>query len=362
MSKWSKASWVLVTVFCTCAGLSCSSDSAPSGGPTPSGATSSGSGAAEEVKIQGAGATFPAPLYMKWFKTYNTAHPSVQIDYQAVGSGPGVQQVVQKIVDFGASDAAMSPEEMAKVDVGVQLLPMTAGAIVLAYNLEGVEHLKLTREAYVGIFLGKITKWNDAKIAAANPGVSLPEENINVVVRSDGSGTSYVFTKHLSELSKEFAEKVGTNKQPNWPVGTKANKNDGVAASLIQTPGSIGYIEYAYAKFNKSKLKMAELQNKAGKFVAPTIESGQAALAAITLPENLIAWLPDPDGENAYPIVTFTWIIAYKTYPDAKKLQTLKDALAYCLTDGQKFAEPLGYIPLPAGTVSKVKAALDNIK
>ncbi len=357
MSKCSRSSWVLATVLCTCAGLSCSSESGPSGGPRPA-----AGGAAEEVKIQGAGASFPAPLYMKWFKTYSSAHPGVQIDYQSVGSDKGVQQVIEKTVDFGASDAAMTPEEMAKVDVGVQLLPMTAGSIVLAYNLEGVDHLKLTREAYVGIFLGKITKWNDAKIAAANPGASLPDGSVNVVVRADGSGTSYVFTKHLSALSDEFAKQVGTNKQPNWPVGTKANKNDGVAASLIQTPGSIGYIEYGYAKLNPSKLKMAELQNKAGKFVAPTIESGQAALAAITLPEDLIAWMPDPDGEKSYPIVTFTWVIAYKKYPDAQKTQTLKDALAYCLTDGQKFAEPLGYIPLPAGTVSKVKAALDNIK
>ncbi len=356
MSKWSQSFWGLVAVFCTVAGLSCSSDNSPA-----SGSKAGAGGAGEEVKIQGAGASFPAPLYMKWFKTYSSAHPGVQIDYQSVGSGPGVQQVIEKIVDFGASDAAMTPGEMDKVDVGVQLLPMTAGSIVLAYNLEGVDRLKLTRDAYVGIFLGKITKWNDAKIAAANPGLSLPDGNVNVVVRSDGSGTSYVFTQHLSALSEEFAKQVGTNKQPNWPVGTKANKNDGVAASLIQTPGSIGYIEYAYAKLNPSKLKMAELQNKAGKFVAPTIESGQATLAAITLPENLIAWMPDPGGDKSYPIVTFTWIIAYKKYPDAKKAQTLKDALNYCLTDGQKDAEPLGYIPLPPGTVSKVKAALDNI-
>jgi phosphate transport system substrate-binding protein len=362
MSNLSRSSWVLAAVWCALAGLSCSSDSGPSGEAKSGGSRPAAAGAKEEVKIQGAGASFPAPLYMKWFKTYSSAHPGVQIDYQSVGSGKGVQQVIEKIVDFGASDAAMTAEEMAKVDVGVQLLPMTAGSIVLAYNLERVDHLKLTREAYVGIFLGKVTKWNDAKIAAANPGVSLPDGGVNVVVRSDGSGTSYVFTKHLSALSDEFAKQVGTNKQPNWPVGTKANKNDGVAASLIQTPGSIGYIEYGYAKLNPSKLKMAELQNKAGKFVAPAIESGQAALAAITLPEDLIAWMPDPDGEKSYPIVTFTWIIAYKKYPDAQKAQTLKDALGYCLTDGQKAAEPLGYIPLPAGTVSKVKAALDNIK
>ena len=344
--------WSLI--LATCCGLaSCSN--APSKSDGKSGSTA-------PVKLQGAGASFPAPLYMKWFKTYTTAHPGVQIDYQSVGSGKGVQQVIEKIVDFGASDAAMSPEEMSKVDVGVQLLPMTAGSIVLAYNLEGVDNLKLSRDAYIAIFLGKITKWNDPKIAGANPGVKLPDSNINVVVRSDGSGTSYVFTQHLSAISEEFKKSVGTNKQPNWPAGTKANKNDGVAAALIQTPGSIGYIEYGYAKLNPSKVKMAELQNKAGKFVPPTNESGQAALAAISLPEDLIAWLPDPEGDQSYPIVTFTWIIAYKKYPDVKKAQTLKDALSYCLTDGQKDAEPLGYIPLPATVVTKVKAALDNIK
>ena len=351
MSKWSQSCWGLAAVVCACAGLSCSSDSDVKPGASQ-----------EEVKLQGAGASFPAPLYMKWFKTYSSAHPGVQIDYQSVGSGKGVQQVIEKIVDFGASDAAMTPEEIAKVDAGVQLLPMTAGSIVLAYNLEGVDRLKLTRDAYVGIFLGKITKWNDPKIAGANPGVSLPDENVNVVVRADGSGTSYVFSKHLSTISEEFGKSVGTNKQPNWPVGTKANKNDGVAASLIQTPGSIGYIEYGYAKLNPSKLRMAELQNKAGKFVAPTIESGQAALAAVTLPEDLIAWASDPEGDQSYSIVTFTWIIAYKKYPDSNKAKTLKDALTYCLTDGQKDAEPLGYIPLPAATVTKVKAALNNLK
>ncbi len=356
MSKWSQSFWGLVAVFCTVAGLSCSSDNSPA-----SGSKAGAGGAGEEVKIQGAGASFPAPLYMKWFKTYSSAHPGVQIDYQSVGSGKGVQQVIEKTVDFGASDAAMTPEEMAKVDVGVQLLPMTAGSIVLAYNLEGVDHLKLTREAYVGIFLGKITKWNDAKIAAANPGASLPDGSVNVVVRADGSGTSYVFSKHLSALSEAFAKEVGTNKQPNWPVGTKANKNDGVAASLIQTPGSIGYIEYGYAKLNPSKLKMAELQNKAGKFVEPTIASGKAALAAATLPEDMIVWVSDPEGDASYPIVAFTWIICYKQYADAKKAAALKDVLAYCLTEGQKASESLGYIPLPESVAERVKAALGNI-
>ncbi len=204
-----------------------------------------------KVKLQGAGASFPAPLYTKWFETYHTMHPKVEVDYQSLGSAAGVTAVIDKTGDFGASDAAMSQEEMAKVDTGVQLLPMTAGSIVLAYNLPGVDHLKLTREAYVGIFLGKITKWNDKAIADANPDAKLPDRDINVVVRSDGSGTTYVFTKHLSAVSEEFAKGPGTGKQPNWPVGSKAKGNEGVAAAIKSTRGSIGYLEYGYAKNEK---------------------------------------------------------------------------------------------------------------
>ncbi len=222
----------------------------------------SGSDGKSLVKLQGAGASFPAPLYNKWFKAYHEAHPDVQIDYQSVGSGSGVKAVQDKTVDFGASDAAMTPEEIAKVDAGVQLLPMTAGSIVLAYNLEGVDELKLSREAYVGIFLGKVTKWNDPGIVSANPGAKLPDSNINVVVRADSSGTSFVFTKHLSAISEEFAKSPGTNKMPNWPVGTKSKGNEGVSAAISTTPGSIGYIEYGYAK--GAKLKMAALAEQGG--------------------------------------------------------------------------------------------------
>jgi phosphate transport system substrate-binding protein len=314
------------------------------------------------VKLQGAGASFPAPLYNKWFKAYHAVHPEVQIDYQSLGSGAGVKAIQAKTVDFGASDAAMTPEEIAAVDVGVQLLPMTAGSIVLAYNLEGVDNLKLPRKAYADIFLGKVRKWNDPAIAAANPGTKLPDADINVVVRADSSGTSFVFSKHLSAVSEEFAKSPGTNKMPNWPVGTKSKGNEGVSASITTTPGSLGYIEYGYAK--GVKLKMATLENKAGKYVEPTIASGQAGLAAAKLPDDLVAWVPDPDGDGSYPIVTYTWIMAYKTNADRKKAEALKDVLAYCLTDGQKESEALGYIPLPAGpggVLEKVKAALANI-
>jgi phosphate transport system substrate-binding protein len=283
----------------------------------------------------------------------------VQVDYQSVGSGSGKKSVIDKTVDFGASDAAMSDEEIGRVQGGVQLFPMTAGAIVIAYNVEGVPTLNLSRKAYAGIFLGKIKKWNDPAIAAANPGVKLPELPINVVVRADGSGTSFVFSKHLSAISPEFDKIVGVNTMPNWPVGTKSKGNEGVTASLKTTPGSIGYVEYGYAI--TQKLTFAKLENKAGKYVEANAASGQAALNSIDLPENLIAWGSDPAAPDAYPIVTYTWMIFYKHYPDAKKLAATKELLNYCLTDGQKDAEALGYIPLPASTVAKDKAAISNI-
>jgi phosphate transport system substrate-binding protein len=311
-------------------------------------------------KLQGAGASFPAPLYTKWFKAYSGSHPNVQIDYQSVGSGSGVKSVLDKTVDFGASDAAMKSEDMAKVDVGVQLLPMTAGAIVLTYNLKDVPTLKLSRQAYSGIFLGKIKKWNDPLIAKTNPGVKLPGDPINVVVRADSSGTTYVFTRHLSAISEDFAKDPGANNMPNWPVGTKSKGNEGVTASVMTTPGSIGYIEYGYAL--SQKMPMAQLENKSGNFVAASTESGRAALSSAQMPDDLIVWASDPDVKEAYPIVTYTWMIFYKQYKDKDKLALIQNLLQYCVTDGQKDSEALGYIPLPDAVVDKVKLAAQNIK
>ena len=311
------------------------------------------------VKLQGAGASFPAPLYLKWFKTYGAAHPNVQVDYQSVGSGSGVKSFIDKTVDFAASDAAMSPDEIAKVNGGVQLVPMTAGAIVLAYNLPNVSNLQLSREAYADIFLGKVTKWNDPIIAKENPNVKLPDQAINVVVRADGSGTSYVFTKHLSAISPEFQQKVGVDKAPNWPVGTKSKGNEGVTASIKTTPGSIGYIEYGYAK--SQDMPMVALENKSGAYVAPTPDSAKAALASAQLPDNMIVWVSDPDGATSYPIVTFTWMCFYKQYPDKGKLDALKALAIYGLTDGQKDADALGYVPLPDTIASKGQAAINAL-
>lgn len=283
----------------------------------------------------------------------------MQVDYQSVGSGSGIKSFMDKTVDFAASDAAMKPEDMAKVDGGVQLLPMTAGAIVLAYNLPEVPNLRLSREGYVGIFLGKITKWNDPAIAKANPGVNLPNSPINVVVRADGSGTSFVFSKHLATISPEFAKAVGVNTMPNWPVGTKSKGNEGVTASLLTTPGAIGYEEYGYA--HSQNLHMATLENKSGNFVAATTDSAKAALASAELPADLIAWVSDPEAKDAYPIVTFTWMLLYKKYDNKEKLDALKGVVMYGLTDGQKESEALGYVPLPDVVVAKNKAALEAL-
>ena len=313
-----------------------------------------------DVRLQGAGASFPFPIYSKWFKVYSEAHENVQIDYQSTGSGSGVKSFIDETVDFGASDKAMTPEEIGRAKTSVQLLPLTAGNIVLTYNVPGIKELRLSRDAYAGIFLGKVKKWNDPLIVNANRGAKLTGSPINVVVRADSSGTSFVFTQHLSAISRAFARSPGKNDMPAWPVGTRSKGNEGVTASVQTTPGSIGYVEYAYAMVQK--LPMAQLENKSGQFVAPSTGSGQAALGSVTMPENLVAWAPDPLGKNAYPIATYTWLLCYKKYPDRNKAQALRNLLSYILTDGQKESEALGYIPLPAVVAAKVKAAVKNIQ
>jgi len=253
---------------------------------------------ADSLRLTGSGATFPFPLYATWFKSFSTSHKDVTVDYQGKGSGAGIQDFINRTVDFAASDAAMTDEEMAKVPGGVQLLPMTAGEIAIGYHLPGnPKGLKLPRDVYVGMFLGKITKWSDPRLKAANPGVTFPDLDVTVVRRADASGTTFVFTNHLSAVSEEWKKGPGTGTTVNWPKGDKivaSPKNDGVTATIKQTPGSIGYLEYAYAKF--SKVEFAQLQNKAGQFVGPGGEGGPAALASVQLPSNLRAWIPDPDG------------------------------------------------------------------
>jgi phosphate transport system substrate-binding protein len=316
------------------------------------------------VKLKGPGASLPFPLYGQWFEAYNKQNRHIKIDYQAKGSGAGIKDFINHTVDFAASDAAMEDEEMARVKEGVQLLPMTAGEVVLAYNLpKGPEELKLSREAYTKIFLGEISKWNDPIIAKANPGTEMPDTDITVVRRADSSGTTFVFTQHLSAISEAFKNGPGTGKTVNWPSSDKfvaAPKNDGVTATIKQTPGAIGYIEYGYAKL--TKLPMASLENKSGKFIQPSLESGQAALAGVEMPPDLRAWLPDPEGEGAYPIVTYTWMLFYKQYDDENKVAAIHDIIKYCLTEGQKMSDRMGYIPLPDNVVAVVTKAVENIQ
>jgi phosphate transport system substrate-binding protein len=313
------------------------------------------------TQLQGAGATFPAPLYQRWIAEYTKASPDVQINYQGVGSGAGIKQFTQSLVSFGASDAAMTDKEIAAVKQGVVLIPATAGSIVLAYNLPGVDNLKLSREAYVGIFLGKITKWSDPAIAKGNEGVKLPDSAITVCERSDGSGTTFVFTKHLSAISPEFKDKVGEGTSVTWPTGVAGKGNDGVTALIKQNKGAIGYVEYGYAKNNK--LSFAALQNKAGEFVAATTASGAATLAKTEFPANLLrAWPSDPDGKDCYPISTFTWLLLYKKYDNSTVAEAVKKFVNWGLTDGQKFSEDLGYIPLPKEIVDKALEALKTVE
>ncbi len=311
------------------------------------------------VQLSGAGASFPAPLYQRWASEYNKTHPDVQVNYQSVGSGAGIKQFIAGTVDFAASDAAMTDEELAKVSKGAVMIPATAGSIVIAYNLPGITDLKLSRAAYTGIFMGAITAWSDDAIKATNPGVELPDDPINVSYRSDGSGTTYVFTKHLAAISKEFADEIGADKSVDWPVGAGGKGNDGVTALIKQTPGTIGYVEYGYAANNG--LSMATLENKAGKYIKPDETTGAATLAGVELPASLRVWPEDPAGEDAYPIVTFTWLLLYGEY-DAAKLQALADFVKWGLGDGQKLSASLGYIPLPEAVVAKALAALDTVK
>jgi len=317
---------------------------------------------AAPITLNASGATFPAPLYGRWFAEYNKLHPDVQINYQGLGSGTGIKQFTGGLTDFGASDAAMSDKEIAAVtNGGVVLLPMTAGSIVLSYNLPGLTApVQLPRDVYPAIFLGKITKWNDPKIVAANPGLTMPDLPITVAYRADSSGTTFNFTNHLAAISADFKASPGSGKMVKFPVGVGGKGNDGVAALIKQTPGTIGYVEFGYAM--KTNLAMATLQNAAGKFVAPTPDSGSAALAQVALPDNLRAFVTDPSGDTSYPIVTFTWWLCHTQYTKPGVADAIKALANWGLTDGQKFAPDLGYLPLPASVVTKVQAAVSTIK
>jgi phosphate transport system substrate-binding protein len=299
-------------------------------------------------------------FYDKLFSEYRTTNPDVLVNYQPTGSAAGIQQLISKTVDFAASDVAMTDEEIAQVDTGVVMVPMTAGSVAIAYNLPSLDSpLQLSRDAFSGIFLGQITQWNDPLIAAANPEVTLPDLPIILVHRSDGSGTTAVVTAHLSAISPPWQEQIGTGLNVNWPAGVGIKSNAGVSAQVQQAEGAIGYVEYSYAK--KLGLSVAALENKAGNFVIPSQASAQAGLEEADFPTDLRAFVTDPADPEAYPIVTYTWLLLYAQYDDAAKAAAIKDLVQWGLTTGQSFSGDLGYVPLSGDVVNKASQAIAQI-
>lgn len=316
---------------------------------------------AQSTLINGAGATFPYPLYSKWFSEYKKINKDVEINYQSIGSGGGIRQLLDKTVDFGASDAPMTDEQMAKSKVPVLHIPTVLGAVVLTYNIPNLTDLKLTPELVADIFLGKITRWDDAKIAAENKGAKLPSTSILVAQRSDGSGTTAIFTDYLSKVSSAWKTKVGSGPSVKWPVGLGGKGNEGVTGLVKQTPGSIGYVELIYAESNK--LSFATLKNQAGNFVKPSAKSVTAAAAGFlkSMPADFRVSITNAPAKDAYPISGFTYLLVYQRM-DAKKGPLMRTFLQWALTDGQKMAEALYYAPLPKELAQKALVHVKEMK
>lgn len=322
-------------------------------GPTGSGNT---------ISLQGAGATFPAPLYQKWLSEYGKLNPNARIDYQSKGSGFGVQQIQAGTVDFGASDAPMSDDELRKAPGEILHIPTVLGAVVITYNLPGAaQALRFSPDVLADIFLGKIKRWDDARIKADNPGVSLPAADISVVHRADGSGTTAVFTDYLAKVSPAWKERPGAGKSVDWPVGIGAKGNEGVTGQIKQTPNTIGYVEQIYAAQNK--LPVALLKNKAGNFVAATLDAVTAAAAesVAATPADLRVSITDAAGAQAYPIASYTYLLVYKEQKDAAKGKTLVDFIRWGLRDGASFARELQFAPLPTQIAQQAEAKLNSI-
>jgi phosphate transport system substrate-binding protein len=319
--------------------------------------------AAGQVLLNAAGATFPYPIYSKWFDLYHTLHSNVQINYQSIGSGGGIRQLLDKTVDFGASDGPMNDDQLKQASMPILHFPTVLGAAIPAYNLPGVTgDLNFTPEALAGIFLGKVTKWNDPSITAVNPGVKLPGEDIVVVHRSDGSGTSYIWTDYLAKVSPEWQSKVGKGTSVNWPVGLGGKGNEGVSALVQQTPGALGYVELIYAIQNK--MPYGKVKNSSGAFVKADLASVSAAAAAAAkfIPDDFRVSITNPEGKAAYPISSFTWLLIPSKFADAAKRDVVKDFLKWALTDGQKYAEGLSYAALPKEVVAKEMKAIAQIQ
>jgi len=318
---------------------------------------------ASAQSLNGAGASFPNPIYQKWFLDYSAAHKGVQINYQSVGSGAGIRQVIAGTVDFGATDGPMNDKQIAQCKQKILHIPTVLGAVVPAYNIPGVTaQLNFTPEVLAGIYLGKITDWSDKKIAAANPNVKLPKTPILVVHRSDGSGTTYIFTDYLSKISKDWADKVGTGTSVRWPVGLGGKGNEGVAGTVSQLEGSIGYVELIYAVQNN--IPYGAVQNRSGNFVKASMKSttAAAAAAAAKMPTDYRVSITDPDGADAYPIASFTWLLIPQQSKDATKGKALQDFLKWMVTQGQTETSSLHYAPLPPNVVKKLEATIASVR
>ena len=318
---------------------------------------------AQKVRINGGGATFPYPIYSKWFAEYNKLHPEVEINYQSQGSGFGKTQIVKRTVFFGASDGPMTPEEMTAAPGKILHFPMVLGADVPVYNIPGVkESLQFTGPLLADIFLGKITKWNDPAIKELNPNVNLPVADIIVVHRSDGSGTTYIWVDYLSKISPEWKKRVGVSTSVNWPIGVGGKGNEGVSGLVTQTPGSIGYVELVYALQNH--IAYGSVKNMAGKFVSASIDSVTAAAAAAgkNMPADFRVSITNAPGDGAYPISSFTWLLLYQAPQDKAQGKIMNDFVKWALTDGQKYCKDLGYAPLPQNVVDMEMKALATIK
>ena len=315
-----------------------------------------------QTTVNGAGATFPNPMYQKWFSEYHKAHPDIQFNYQSIGSGGGIRQVLAQTVDFGASDGPMTDEQLSQAKTKILHIPTVMGAVVPAYNVPGVSgELKFTPEVLAGIFLGKITTWNDPAIAKANPGVSLPNQSIIVVHRSDGSGTSYIFTDYLSKVSSEWQNGPGKGTSVKWPVGLGGKGNEGVAGMIRQMQGGIGYIELIYAVQNK--IDYGSVKNAGGAFVKASLESVTAAAASVkSMPADFRVSITNAPGKDAYPISSFTWLLIPEKSKEAAKGKILADFLTWMVDDGQKMTAELTYAPLPGSVAEKVKGTIKLVQ
>jgi phosphate transport system substrate-binding protein len=319
--------------------------------------------AAQTMRINGAGATFPYPIYSKWFSEYNKLHANVEINYQSIGSGGGIQQVIKQTVFFGATDGPMTPEQLQTAPGKILHFPTVLGAVVPVYNLPSVKaELKFSGPVLADIFLGKITKWNDPAIAKLNAGVTLPASDITVAHRADGSGTTYIWVDYLAKVSPEWKTKVGVATSVNWPTGVGGRGNEGVAGLVTQTPGSIGYVELIYALQNK--IAYGSVQNAAGEFVKASVQAvtAAAAAAATQMPPDFRVSITNAPGTGVYPISSFTWILLYENAKDKAQAKTMVDFMKWALTDGQRYCADLGYAPLPEAVVKLEMAALAKIK